>query len=58
MTTNLPRKASLPFAVFIFYKDKLRKDGKDFRQTQCPVSKILQSYIKEQKLTVLLVLTE
>ena len=28
------------------------------RQTQCPVSKILQPYIKELKLTVLLVLTE
>ena len=27
-------------------------------QTQCPVSKILQRYIKELKLTVLLVLTE
>ena len=28
------------------------------RETQCPVSKILQRYIKELKLTVLLVLTE
>ena len=28
------------------------------RQTQCPVSKILQCYIKELKLTVLLVLTK
>ena len=28
------------------------------RQTPCPVSKILQCYIKELKLTVLLVLTE
>ena len=27
------------------------------KQTQCPVSKILQRYIKELKLTVLLVLT-
>ena len=27
-------------------------------QTQCPVSKILQRYSKELKLTVLLVLTE
>ena len=27
-------------------------------QTQCPVAKILQRYIKEIKLTVLLVLTE
>ena len=31
---------------------------KTFRQTQCPVSKILQRYIKELKLTVLLVLTK
>ena len=29
MTTNLPWKASLPFAVF-FYKDQRRKDGNDF----------------------------
>ena len=29
---------------------------KTSRQTQCPVSKILQRYIKELKLTVLLVL--
>ena len=28
------------------------------RQTQCPVCKILQRYIEELKLTVLLVLTE
>ena len=28
------------------------------KQTQCPVSIILQRYIKELKLTVLLVLTE
>ena len=28
------------------------------RQTQCPVSKILKRYIKELKLTELLVLTE
>ena len=27
-------------------------------QTQCPVAKILQRYLKELKLTVLLVLTE
>ena len=31
---------------------------KTFRQTQCPVSEILQRYIKELKLTVLLVLTK
>ena len=30
MTTNLPWKASLPFAVFSFYKDQRRKDGDDF----------------------------
>ena len=28
------------------------------RQTQCPASKILQRYIKEIKVTVLVVLTE
>ena len=28
------------------------------RQTQCPLSKTLQRYIKELKLTMLLVLTE
>ena len=28
------------------------------RQTQCPVSNILQRYVKELKLTVLLVWTE
>ena len=31
---------------------------KTSRQTQCPVSKILQRYIKELKVTVILVLTE
>ena len=34
------------------------KMEKSSRQTQCAVSKILQRYIKELKLTVLLVLTE
>ena len=36
----------------VFSQGKWRKDGKDF------FSKILQRYIKELKLTVLLVLTE
>ena len=31
---------------------------KTSKQTHCPVSKMLQRYIKELKLTVLLVLTE
>ena len=31
---------------------------KTSKQTQCPVSKILQRYIKELKLAVLLALTE
>ena len=55
MTTNLPWKASLPFAVFFFFtRTNGRKMETTSRQTQCPVSKILQRYIKEIKLTVLL----
>ena len=30
MTTNLPWKASLPFAAFSFLQDQRRKDGDDF----------------------------
>ena len=36
MTTNLPWKASLPFAVFFFYKDQRRKDGNDFEKDTVP----------------------
>ena len=56
MTTNLPLKASLPFAVF-FTRTNGGKMETTSRQTQCSVYKILQRYIKELKLTVLLVLT-
>ena len=43
---------------FFFTRTNGGKMEKTSRQTQCPVSKILQRYIKELKLTVLLVLTE
>ena len=56
MTTNLPWKASLPFAVF-FTRTNGGKMETTSRQTQCSVYKILQRYIKELRLTVLLVLT-
>ena len=55
--TYLEKPASLPFAVFFFFT-RGGKMEKNSRQTQCPVSKILQRYIKGLKLTVLLVLTE
>ena len=58
MTTNLPSKASLPFAVFFFTRTNGGKMETTSRQTQCPVSKKIQRYIKELNLTVLLVLTE
>ena len=60
MTTNLPWKASLPFAVFFFFFTRTNggKMETTSRKTQCPVSKILQRYIKELKLTALLVLTK
>ena len=45
-------------SVFFFTKTNGGKTEKTSRQTQCPVSKILQRYIKELKLAVLLVLTE
>ena len=57
MTTNLSWKASLPFAVF-FLQGQTEERRKRLLDRQCPVSKILQRYIKELKLTVLLVLTE
>ena len=45
-------------SVFFFTRTNGGKMEATSRQTQCPVSKILQRYIKELKLTVLLVLTE
>ena len=56
MTKNLPWKASLPFAVFSL-QGQTEERWKRLLDRQCPVSKILQPYIKELKLTVLLVLT-
>ena len=61
MTTNFNTlKSFFAFcSVFSQGKDKRKKDGNDFQtDTVCPVSKILQRYVKELKLTVLLVLTE
>ena len=43
---------------FFFRRTNGGKMERTSRQTQCPVSKILQRYINELKLTVLLVLTE
>ena len=43
---------------FFFYRTNEGKIETTSRQTQCPVSKILQRYIKELKLTALIVLTE
>ena len=45
-------------SVFFFTRTNGGKMETTSRKTQCPVSKILQRYIKELKLTVLLVLTE
>ena len=57
MTTNLPWKASLPFAVFFFSQGPTEERWKLLRERHsAPFSKILQRYIKEVKLTALLVL--
>ena len=45
-------------SVFFFTWTNVGKMETTSRQTQCPVSKVLQRYIKELKLTALLVLTE
>ena len=56
---KLTLKSILAFCtVFFFTRTNGGKMETTSRQTQCPVSKILQRYIKELKLTVLLVLTE
>ena len=39
-------------------KDQRRKDGNDFEKDTMPGSRILKRYIKELKLTALLVLTK
>ena len=41
-----------------FFKDQRRKDRNDFEKDTMPGSRILQRYIKESKLTALLVLTK
>ena len=50
------------FVVFCLFTLLTRTDGgkieTTLRKTQCPVSKVLQRYIKELKLTALLVLTK
>ena len=45
-------------SVFFFTRTNGGKMETTSRKTQCPVSKILQRYIKELKLTALLVLTK
>ena len=65
MTTNLPWKASLPFTVFFFFLQgpteerwKRLRERHSANNLRCRVFKILQRYIKELKLTALLVLTK
>ena len=45
-------------SFFAFLQGETEERWKRLLDRQCPVSKILQRYIKELKLTVLLVLTE
>ena len=58
MTTNLAWKASLPFAVLFFTRTSGGNMETTSRKTECPVTKILQRYIKELKLTALLALDQ
>ena len=51
-------KSFFAFCSVFFTRTNGRKMETTSRQTRCAVSKILQRYIKELKLTVLLVLTE
>ena len=51
-------KSFFAFAVFFFTRTNGGRMERTSRQTQCPLSKTLQRYIKELKLTMLLVLTE
>ena len=55
---KLTLKSFFAFCSVFFTRTNGGKMERTSRQTQCPVSKILQRYIKELKLTVLLVLTE
>ena len=55
---KLTLKSFFAFCSVFFTRTNGRKMETTSRQTQCPVSKILQRYIKELELTVFLVLTE
>ena len=55
---KLTLKSFYAFCSVFFTRTNGGKMETTSRQTQCPVSKILQRYIKELKLTALLVLTE
>ena len=55
---KLTLKSFFAFCSVFFTRTNGGKVERTSLQTQCPVSKILQRYIKELKLTVLLVLTE
>ena len=56
---KLTLKSFFGFCRFFFNKDQRRKDGNDFEKDTVPGSRILlQRYIKELKLTALLVLTK
>ena len=55
---KLTLKSFFAFCSVFFTKTNGGKMETTSRRTQCSVSKIIQRYIKELKLTVLLVLTE
>ena len=55
--SKLTLKSFFAFCSVFFTRTNGGKMETTSRQTQCPVSKILQRYIKELKLTALLVLT-
>ena len=55
---KLTLKSFFAFCSVFFTRTNGGKMETTSRQTQCPVSKILQRYVKELKLTVLLVWTE
>ena len=55
---KLTVKSFFAFCSVFFTRTNGGKMEATSRQTQCPVSKILKRYIKELKLTELLVLTE
>ena len=55
---KLTLKNFFAFCSVFFTRTNGGKIERTSRQTQCPVSKILQRYIKELKHTLLIVLTE